>query len=313
MGRNRFDYTHGDTGKKPASALDFESNGRPDSQHFDWLWYTIVQNVNAHADEFDRLDSDDDGTVDEADYSLDSDKLDGNHWSDVKSWVNDNTADDPHGDSAHTEDYLKDATQFADANHTHSQLHDRYTDSEARNAVKGVVDISDLDGSKGTADDVVVTDGSNLYYTDISNTGSDYTDADAVDAIETENTLSIDITGDADTLDGNHASTFADSNHSHSQLHDRYTDSEAVNAVETTRLDGLSTSGSGSGGHVDLFDGTLLRMYDIGGESTSSNAFKLFHSGSALIINYDGVGTLFDIDETGDVRIEGSLSENQSL
>lgn len=186
MGRNNFDYTHGDTGTKPTSALDFETNGRPDSQNFDWWWYTTIENINAHADEFDRLDSDGDGTVDEADYSLDSDKLDGNHWSDVKNWVNNNTAGNPHGDSAHTEDYLKDATQFADANHTHSQLHNRYSDSEARNAVTGIVDISDLDGSKGTTDDVVVTDGNDLYYTDISNAGSDYSDADARSAINND-------------------------------------------------------------------------------------------------------------------------------
>lgn len=72
MGRDKYEYSHGDTGQQP-SALDFQENERPDAQHFDWWWYTTTQYVNSHADEFDRLDSDDDGVVDEADYANDAD------------------------------------------------------------------------------------------------------------------------------------------------------------------------------------------------------------------------------------------------
>lgn len=109
MGRNRFDYTHADTGEKPNSALDFQTNGRPQSQNFDWWWYNVIENINAHANEFDRLDSDGDGTVDESDYSLNSDKLDGKNWSDIQSYLSNNFAEFKHGNEAHTDTYSLDS------------------------------------------------------------------------------------------------------------------------------------------------------------------------------------------------------------
>lgn len=90
MSRDKFNYSHGDTGNKPNNSLNFESDGRPKSQNFDWWWYTVIQSINGHADEFDRLDSNDDGIVDESEYSWDSDKLDGLHLADIKDWVNQN-------------------------------------------------------------------------------------------------------------------------------------------------------------------------------------------------------------------------------
>lgn len=94
MSRDIFSYTHGDTGNKPSSSLNFQSNQRPDAQHFDWWWYQVIQAINGHADEFTRLDSNDDGIVDEADYAPsagDADTLDGYHYGDIQSWV-ENTA-----------------------------------------------------------------------------------------------------------------------------------------------------------------------------------------------------------------------------
>jgi hypothetical protein len=132
MSRDRFSYSHGDTGNKPATSLNFESNERPQSEHFDWWWYSVIQAINNHADEFDRLDSDGDGVVDKADSAIDADastykgndidtdgdgavnaadyadnadKVDGYHWSDIKDWVNDNTADEPHGNEDHNPDF----------------------------------------------------------------------------------------------------------------------------------------------------------------------------------------------------------------
>lgn len=46
--------------------------------------------------------------------------------------------------------------------------------------------------------------------------------------------------GDAETLDGNDSSAFADSGHSHDQLHDRYTDSEATSAVDGSTIAALT-------------------------------------------------------------------------
>jgi len=67
MARNKISYTHGDGGTEPSSSLDFQSNERPDSQHFDWFWDTVISKLNTHVDELDELDSDDDGIVDGAD------------------------------------------------------------------------------------------------------------------------------------------------------------------------------------------------------------------------------------------------------
>lgn len=67
MARYTYSYTHGDTGSEPDTALDFQKNDRPNAQNFDWLWYTVTEAISGHAEEFDRLDSDDDGVVDAAD------------------------------------------------------------------------------------------------------------------------------------------------------------------------------------------------------------------------------------------------------
>jgi hypothetical protein len=75
MSRDTFSYTHGDTGTSPSSSLDFQANQRPDAQHFDWFWDQVIKAIDGHASEFSRLDSDNDGKVDNAD------KLDGNHAS----------------------------------------------------------------------------------------------------------------------------------------------------------------------------------------------------------------------------------------
>ena len=73
MSRDTFDYTHGDTGTAPADGEEFQSNERPDSEVFDWFWYNVIESINGHSAEFDRIDSDDDGVVDEADYANDAD------------------------------------------------------------------------------------------------------------------------------------------------------------------------------------------------------------------------------------------------
>lgn len=73
MSRFRFDYSHADQGTKPSTALNFEANERPEAQNFDWYWYHVIEAINGHSDEFDRLDDDGDGVVDRADYADDAD------------------------------------------------------------------------------------------------------------------------------------------------------------------------------------------------------------------------------------------------
>lgn len=131
MARDKLDYTHGDVGTKPTESLDFNKDGRPKAQYFDWWWYNVAQILNGHADEFGNLDSNNDGVVDKADNSdkvggntyseiqtwvqenakvsdsdnadsaVNADKLDGNHYSDIQAWVNQN-ADVPNADHADT-------------------------------------------------------------------------------------------------------------------------------------------------------------------------------------------------------------------
>jgi hypothetical protein len=73
MARDRFDYAHGDVGTEPPTALDFVSGAKPEPEYHDWFWTEVTSKINLLFDELDRLDSDDDGVVDEADYANDAD------------------------------------------------------------------------------------------------------------------------------------------------------------------------------------------------------------------------------------------------
>ena len=144
MARNNIDYSHGDNGSEPSSALDFQQNQRPDAQNFDWFWSTVINRINGINSEFNRLDSDDDGKVDAADQADNADTVDGEH-----------------------------AGAFADASHGHnhneltnvgsSDHHSRYTDSEAVVAVNAqtslAVDITGDADHADTAGDADTVDG----------------------------------------------------------------------------------------------------------------------------------------------------------
>ena len=99
MARDNINYSHGDNGSEPSSALDFQQNQRPDAQKFDWFWSTVINRINGINSEFNRLDSNDDGKVDAADQADNADTLDGQNYSDIQNWVN-NNADVPNADYA---------------------------------------------------------------------------------------------------------------------------------------------------------------------------------------------------------------------
>jgi hypothetical protein len=145
MTREKIDYTHGDTGKKP-TPLDFNSNERPDAQEFDWWWYNVTRLLKAHAGEFDRLDSNDDGVVDKAD-GAGSVSVNGlkkvDHPTDIDFTGPVNVTDDGDG--------------------TASVSISEYTDSKARDAVTGNVDLANLIG-EGDPDQVLITDGYNVTW-----------------------------------------------------------------------------------------------------------------------------------------------------
>jgi len=77
MARDKINHSHGDSGDKPPDGDEFAGGERPDPQFFDWFWTSVIDRINGFVDEFNRLDSNDDGQVDAADYADDSDLLDG--------------------------------------------------------------------------------------------------------------------------------------------------------------------------------------------------------------------------------------------
>jgi len=66
-------YSHGDTGDRPADGEDFQSGDVADPQTHDWLFYTIPRKIDQIINRLDILDSDGDGVVDEADFANDAD------------------------------------------------------------------------------------------------------------------------------------------------------------------------------------------------------------------------------------------------
>lgn len=118
--RDTSDYTHGDQGAWPPSGTNFQNGDTLNAQPVDKLFWYLTEKSRDFANEFDRLDSDNDGVVDEADYAYDAnatlykgndidsngdgtvdaaefatnandaDTVDGQHWSDIKDWVNNN-------------------------------------------------------------------------------------------------------------------------------------------------------------------------------------------------------------------------------
>jgi hypothetical protein len=45
----RVDHSHGDSGTKPDSNLNFQDGDYPDPEEFDWFWYNVPQAINDHA------------------------------------------------------------------------------------------------------------------------------------------------------------------------------------------------------------------------------------------------------------------------
>jgi hypothetical protein len=95
-----YDYQHGDVGDRPADGLNFQINGRPDAQTFDWLFTTVTAKIDGVIRTVDKIltgtlsvgraesaaeadsaiaykgndiDSDGDGIVDRADSAAEAD------------------------------------------------------------------------------------------------------------------------------------------------------------------------------------------------------------------------------------------------
>lgn len=247
MSRDSFDYGHGDTGTKPTNPLNFEAGERPIAGNFDWWWTTVINSIDGHADEFDRLDSDDDGVVDAADGAA--------TWS----------ADGTEKASYPTDVNFTGDLQLTDDGDGTVTLHlTRYTDTEARSAV----------------------DGSN-----------------------------VSITGDADTVDGEDASAFADAGHLHDSRYvmesgdkmggqltvQRAEGSHYLTAEDTTSSDKLSVKSETGGGF-------LLTGYD-SSAGTWQDSSSLEYTPSNTTWNFRSMPTV----QGNDVATQSWVNSNADV
>ena len=195
MARQSFDYTHGDTGTKPGNPLDFAKGERPQAQQFDWYWYKVTEAISGHADEFTRLDKDDDGVVDESDTVAAGGNLKGN--------LNDAAGNQIYNNSGN---YV-----------VQNRLEN---DSVTVTAGTGIDSAGTVALGESVTVDVDTTTiatrtwatGNNISHSDLSDAPSDahhtrYSDSEARTAV---NGANVDIAGDADTVDGKHYSDIQD-------------------------------------------------------------------------------------------------------
>ncbi|QIR31193.1 hypothetical protein M1M18_gp107 [Halorubrum virus Serpecor1] len=109
-----------------------------------------------------------------------------------------------------------------------SAHHARYTDSEAVSAIESVAEKlnASISGDADTVDGMHAEDlagGGVSSHGELTGVSTDdhharYTDSEALEALESlARSLDVDISGDADTVDGKHAEDFAEANHSHSE------------------------------------------------------------------------------------------------
>lgn len=213
MARQTFDYSHGDVGTKPDNPLNFKKDGRPQSEYFDWYWKNVTDYINGHADEFDRLDSNNDGVVDAADGAA--------------TWSRGGSTQATHPTDIN---FTGDIDLTDDGDGTVTVNVDRYTDLEALRAVENsptltVANADTVDGEDASAfadaghlhdgryvqsdgdsmqGPLTLSDGSVAASRSWVNANGDVPNADYAD-----NAGSADTAGDADTVDGQHASEFA--------------------------------------------------------------------------------------------------------
>lgn len=145
-----------------------------------------------------------------------------------------------------------------------------------------------------------------------------YTDSDAVNAVNSETSLSVDISGDADTLDGNDATAFASSGHSHahSELtsvgtddhHAKYTDSEAQTAINNDTDHGSTASHNYfSGSHTDL---TNVGASDHHSKYTDTEAVSAVNAETSLSVDISGDADSVDGYQGADLA---ALGESETV
>lgn len=156
----------------------------------------------------------------------------------------------------------------------------------------------------GTEDPATLTDLQNHTNTSGAH-HTRYADTEAVSAVNAEASLSVDIAGDADTLDGNHAGAFASAGHGHAQLHTKYTDSEAVSAVNAQTSLSVDISGD-----ADTLNGYIPGDFASSGHGhsqlhtkyTDSEAVTAVNARTSLSVNISGDADTVDGQDFLDIQ-----------
>lgn len=140
------EYTHGSTGTKPSSPIDYANGDPVEAENFDYFLYTPINRIKAIIDFLDSMDTDGDAQVDAADYADNSGLLNNNTTADVR---------------AHSHSTLTDIT--SDQHHTKTNSLDELVDADTT-ALK--LDVLSNFSSSASNRLLIATDNNGVYYDD---------------------------------------------------------------------------------------------------------------------------------------------------
>ena len=122
----------------PSAGFFYEGGDQVNEKHLDALWNGVNNFEEEVLAAFNDIDSNSDGIVDEADFADnagDADTVDGQDYSDIQNWVN-NNADVPNADYADNADQLdgNDASAFATSSEIDSDISTHASVSDAHHS-----------------------------------------------------------------------------------------------------------------------------------------------------------------------------------
>ena len=293
------EYTHGSNGEKPLNPLDY-ANGDPlDANNFDYFVNTPFEKIKAIINVLNAIDSDGDGSVDQADKvgSLaPSDILDIATYDDDDNGIV-NQAD---GASVYSDDgsmvvsyptkidFLDKLTVTDDGDSTVSISTTALDEEEVEDVVNSLLSAGDkLSWSYDDPNDNLTITTTALDQEEVKtwvNNNADVPNADHAD--------SADQADNADTVDGNHANDFADSNHGNEEHSSDFTTlSEVNNNADVPNADHADTAGDAntvdginSTGIAKLGDGVEVPVF-----ASTSDVPSSITKGEIVYIDEDGL------------------------
>lgn len=307
MSRDTFTYTHGDTGTKPGSALNFESNERPNADNFDWYWYAVIQAIKGHADEFDRLDSDDDGVVDKAD---NADQLDGNDSSYFLAASN-----------KYTDENAQDAINNLLVGGTNVSL----TYDDGNDSLEIVS--TDTNLSDEAVEDIVGTlvaggTGIGVNYDDANNSLDITVNAGDISLSDLGSKAHSSLTGVG--TDDHHSQNHDNSDHTTNYLpssnydpeadtHSKYTDENAQDAVNALLSGGSNVSVSYDDGNNTLTISSTDTDTNLSDEEVEDIVGTLISAGSGINVNYDDSNNSLTVSNASSILSSSDVDHNSTV